>query len=557
MSAILNKDFYKTDHRRQYPEGTDMVYSNFTARSSRLANVLPGQYDEKIVWFGLQAFILDYLIKEFNETFFEVDKDLAVAKYKRYLDTSLGEGAVPVEHIEDLHDLGYLPLLIKSLPEGSRVDIKVPVLTITNTLSKFYWLVNDLETVMSCELWKPTTTATIAHEYYKLLSKYAEATGVDKGFVSLQGHDFSFRGMSGRKDAAISGMGHLLSFVGTDTIPAIGAAEQFYFADVEKELVGCSVPATEHSVMCMGTQDGEVDTFRRLITELYPTGIISIVSDTWDFWKVITEYTVELKEEIMRRQPNALGLNKVVFRPDSGDPVKIISGYLTESNCANHATFGDVVRDVMIEDGDIEAVLVAGVWYACEWEFCKLSNQYWLNVKEDTPLKECEVKGAVECLWEVFGGSLTAKGYKALDEHVGLIYGDSITLERADAILSRLESKGFASSNIVFGIGSYTYQYNTRDSFGFAMKATAGSVNGELREIFKDPVTDSGVKKSAKGLLRVELEEGNYVLYDQQTLEQEEGGELQVVFIDGEAINLQSFSEVRSKVMSVQPHTGE
>lgn len=544
MNAITNKDFYKTDHRRQYPEGTDMVYSNFTPRSSRLANVIRHHYDEKVVWFGLQAFMLDYLVKEFNETFFNVPKEQAVGRYKRRLDTSLGEGSVPMEHIEALHDLGYLPLRIKSLPEGSRVNIKVPPMTITNTLPDFYWLVNDLETVMSCELWKPTTTATIANEYRKILTMFAELTGAPLDFVGLQGHDFSFRGMSGRKDAAISGMGHLLSFVGTDTIPAICAAEDYYGANAEQELIGCSVPATEHSVMCMGTKDDEVGTFRRLITELYPTGIVSIVSDTWDFWKVVTEYTVELKDEIMARQPNALGLNKVVLRPDSGDPVKIVSGYITPDEEKNYPDFCAAYKDAGYNLTECEVVMVDGTWYECAWSS---EDDFEISTNEVEPHV---VKGAVECLWEVFGGTETDKGYKILDEHIGLIYGDSITLERADAILSRLAYKGFASCNIVFGIGSYTYQFNTRDSFGWAMKATAGSVNGELREIFKDPATDNGTKKSAKGLLRVEREGNDYVLYDQQTPEQEEQGALETVFLDGELTNIQTFATIRERLAS-------
>jgi nicotinamide phosphoribosyltransferase len=162
-----------------------------------------------------------------------------------------------------------------------------------------------------------------------------------------------------------------------------------------------------------------------------------------------------------------------------------------------------------------------------------------------------EQKGAVQCLWETFGGTVNAEGFKMLDEHVGLIYGDSITLERADQILKRLKAKGFASSNVVFGIGSYTYQYVTRDSFGFAMKATYAEVNGEGSELFKDPITDNGTKKSAKGLLRVEYEDGKFVLYDQQTKEQEAQGCLQTVFKDGKLVKETSIEEIRNTVNSV------
>jgi nicotinamide phosphoribosyltransferase len=159
--------------------------------------------------------------------------------------------------------------------------------------------------------------------------------------------------------------------------------------------------------------------------------------------------------------------------------------------------------------------------------------------------------GAVETLWDIFGGTVTSEGYKVLNERVGLIYGDSITLDRAERILQRLKDKGFASCNIVFGIGSYTYQYNTRDTFGFAMKGTYGIVNGECREIFKDPITDGGTKKSAKGLLRVEKEDGKYVLYDQQTPLQELSGELQTVFRNGKLYNEHTLTEIRNRVSNV------
>jgi len=483
-------DFYKADHRRQYPAGTEYVYANFTPRSSRLAKMLP-DFDDKVVFFGLQGFIKHFLIDTWNEGFFKQPKDKVVATYKRRMDNSLGEGAVRVDHIEALHDLGYLPLRIKALPEGSRVNMRVPVLTVINTAPRFFWLTNYIETVLSAELWKSCTTATIAYEYKRLLTQYAVKTGAPLDFVPVQGHDFSSRGMSGIYDAAQSGVGHLTSFIGTDSVASIDYAEEYYNAT---GVIGVSVPATEHSVMCMGTENSELETFKRLICELYPSGVVSVVSDTWDFWRVITEFTVALKPEILARQPNALGLAKLVFRPDSGDPVKIICG-----------------------DPDAEVDSAA-------------------------------YKGAVECLWDVFGGTTTDQGYKVLNERVGLIYGDSITLDRAQRILEGLEAKGFASNNLVFGIGSFTYNYLTRDTFGFAVKATWGQVNGVGRELFKDPITDSGVKKSAKGLLRIEESENGFTLFDEQTAEQERGGALKTVFENGKLQYECTLDQIRERL---------
>jgi nicotinamide phosphoribosyltransferase len=494
VNPLTAIDFYKADHRRQYPEGTEYVYSNFTPRSSHLFTGGLKDFDNRVVVWGVQGFIKWFLIDTWNREFFEQPKEEVCAAYKRRMDNALGPDAVATQHFEDLHDLGYLPLRIKALPEGSRCPIGVPMLTIRNTKPEFFWLVNYLETVLSAELWKPMTTATIAYEYRRLLDTFAERTGADPTFSVLQGHDFSSRGMSGIGDASCSGSGHLLSFIGTDSVSAIDYAETYYDADSDAGPIGVSVPATEHSVMCMGGQEDEIGTFKRLITELYPTGIVSIVSDTWDFWKVLTEYAPALREEIMGRQPNALGLNKVVFRPDSGDPVKIICG------------------------------------------------------DKSQPAHTPEHKGAVQCLWEEFGGTVNEKGYRTLDQHVGLIYGDSITLKRARRILDLLEKQGFTSDNIVFGIGSYTYQFLTRDTFGFAMKATWGQVNGEGRDIFKDPVTDDGRKKSAKGLLHVEPVDGTYVLRDQVSKNMEHRGALETVFHNGDLVKDEKFEDIRLRL---------
>lgn len=488
INPLTSIDFYKSDHRRQYPAGTTEVYSNFTARSARLGKLLSKNYDNKIIFFGLQYFIKDFLIDAWQENFFKKPKDKVIAAYKRRMDFSLGKDTIDTAHISALHDLGYLPIRIKALLEGMRVPIGVPVLTIVNTHPDFFWLTNYIETIISSYLWKPTTSATTAFEYKKILADYATKTGSPRDAIQFQAHDFSFRGMSGLQDAAISGAAHLTSFFGTDSVPAIDLVEDYYEANAENEMIGYSVPATEHSVMCMGMQDGELATFKRLLTELYPTGIVSIVSDTWDFWKVVTEYTVVLKQEILNRD------GKVVIRPDSGDPVKIIVG------------------------------------------------------DPDAPKDSPEYKGAVECLWDVFGGTITDKNYKALDSHIGVIYGDSITLERAENILRGLAEKGFASCNIVFGVGSYTYQHVTRDNFGFAMKATSGVVNGERRDIFKNPKTDSGTKKSAKGLLRVENNGDSLVLYDNQTEDQEKQGMLEVVFENGKLLKSTSLSDIRKRI---------
>ena len=483
MNPLLLTDGYKCGHHQQYPKGTTLVYSNFTPRSNKYA---PKGCDQ-VVSFG-QQMVMTQIHEAFQKEFFFRRKEDVCGEMKRELSMYLNTD-YDVSHFEALWDLGYLPITVKALPEGTLVPIKVPVLTIYNTHPDFYWVTNYLETILSNLLWKPMTSATIAHQYRKVLTKWQEKTDAEKSwFIDWQGHDFSMRGMDSVEAVISSGVAHLTSFMGSDSLPAIYGARKYYGAEGP---VAGSVNATEHSVMCAGGKEDEVETFRRLL-ETYPTGILSVVSDTWNLWQVCTKHVVTLKEEIMARD------GKLVIRPDSGDPVDILCGKLGPS-----------------------------------WA---LTNRK----PEDT--------GVIELLWNVFGGTINEQGYKVLDSHIGAIYGDSITIDRADEICKRLEAKGFASTNVVLGIGSFTYQYNTRDTFGFAMKATYVEVNGEAREIFKDPITDDGTKKSATGLLSVHNGDGAYVLRDRTSWLGEDTGDLQVIYLNGHFRNTTTLEEIRKKL---------
>lgn len=541
--SLAQTDSYKLSHKGFMVPKTNLIYSNLTARSSKHLNVIKDRFDDKAIFFGLQGFVKEFLINDFNDKFFNLPKEIAIGKFKRLVDAYLGVGAVDMRHFEALHDLGYLPIEIKALPEGSRVNIKVPFLTIQNTNDGYAWLTNYLETVMSCELWKQITIATIIYEYRKTVNEYALKTTGSLDFTMFQLHDFSFRGMSGRQDAAKCGAAFLLSSCGTDTIPAIEYLEDYYNADVTKEFIATSVAASEHSLACAGTAvAGELASYKKWITEDYPTGIVSLVSDTYDYWKVLTEYLPALKEAILSRPANAIGLSKVVIRPDSGNPADIICGLRYMER--------DDVLDFYIRNDygpNIDCVKSEGKFYeydlACAGSY---DMPYDHEVILEKEIPENVVKGSVELLWETFGGTVTEQGYKVLDSHIGLIYGDSITPAVALDVFQRLEAKGFASTNIVFGVGSYTMQYVTRDSLAMAVKATYTEVDGVGYELFKDPITDSGMKKSAKGLLRVEKEGDNFVLYDQQTKEQETQGELKTVFLNGVLVRETSLTEIRN-----------
>lgn len=543
MNPLINTDSYKLSHKGFMDEGTEFIYSNLTPRSTQYLPVLHDRFEDKLVFFGLQHFCKDYLQKEWNDNFFKVPREEAVGGFKRILDSYLGVGAVCVDHFYKLWDLGYLPIKIKAVSEGSRVNVKVPFLTIINTDKDFAWLTNYLETVMSCELWKPITTATIIREYRQLANEFATRTTGSTVGTEFQIHGFEFRGMSGRHDAAINAAAFLLSSCGTDTVPALKIIEDSYMTPMGTEFIATSVPATEHSIACLGTEVcGELESFRRWITEAYPTGIVSIVSDTFDFFRVVTEYATLLKDDILNRPMNAMGLSKVVFRPDSGDPIEILCGLDIKEIKAN--SFEQFLTDagIILSSSEFNINIFKFDGEVYEVNYDPVARDTTAVLIEYTP----EMKGAVECLWEVFGGEVSEQGYRVMDSHVGLIYGDSITLERAHSIFQRLEKKGFASTNVVFGVGSYTMQYLTRDSAGMAIKATWAQVGGTGYNLYKDPKTDNGIKKSAKGLLRVEKEGDDYVLYDQQTHEEELHGELKTVFIEGELVNPIKYSEIRN-----------
>lgn len=548
-------DGYKVDHRHQYDRRTELILSNCTARSTRRENT------ETVVFVGLQYFVKEYLMRQWNQNFFQRPVEEVVKEFNRIINNYLGPNNVGDQHIRDLHALGYLPIVILALPEGTEHKLKIPNLVIWNTDKRFYWLTNYLETILSATLWGMCTSATTAHQYKKLLVKYAIKTVGNTDFVQWQGHDFSFRGMFGMEAACMSGSGHAFSFTGSDTIPVIPFLEHYYNANCEKELIIGSVAATEHSVACSvildfvnkirieKTANGEtiiedelmnladVQYVKRLITEIYPTGIVSIVADSFDYWNTITNTARVLKDVILARN------GKVVFRPDTGDPVKVVIGE------AYHITKADLNQLTDAEIENFVYVELDGKFYEIGEGQMKVGNStefYPILGKEvqSTPA----LKGSIECLWDIFGGTITEKGYKLLDSHVGLIYGDSITLKRAEQISEGLAKKNFASINIVYGIGSFTYQYVTRDTDGYAVKATFAIIDGEPLEIYKSP-KGAEFKKSAKGLTAV-FKDSNGELYlkDQATWEQVNNCEFVRVFENGVLLKDYNLQQVRDNL---------
>jgi len=504
------QDFYKLSHVTFYKNVTG-TYATFTPRVSHRPGI------DKMVVFGVQAFLKnvnDY----FNTKFFNLSEDDAVGRFVSFNQkTGNVVSEIFVEKLRKLHQLGYLPIKIKALKEGSVISHNVPFATIQSTDEDCFWVAQWIETWFSNEVWKACTSATTAHYYRQILNKYNALTSDIDWIKDWQCHDFSARGMSGWFDASISGAGHCLSFTGSDTCSVVDFVDYYYPGD--NGLILSSVPATEHSIQQAFLDPDTNDTFdsdyqyTQNTLDACPTGLVSQVSDGYDFWRFIENILPLFKNKILARD------GKFVVRPDSSPktPYEIIVG-------------------------DSEA-----------------------------PEGSAENKGLVQCLYDIFGGSVNSKGYIDLDPHIGLIYGDAISLIIWNKILAGLQAKGFSSNCVVVGVGSASYTgfggglhetpnpkpYGiSRDTHGMAIKETAvasGVGNEKIwRPTYKDPLTDNSGKKSHKGFIRIEQVGNDFIVHQNVSLEEEAGGALELVFENGKLLRHQSFADVRAELAKFQ-----
>jgi nicotinamide phosphoribosyltransferase len=538
-NSLFYSDGYKTSHKKMLAKGTTRLYGTWIPRSVKYAP----KGVSKIVSFG-QQLVVRWLHDEFQENFFNQPVEVA-ERFGKDMSMYLGMD-YDSTHFVELHKLGYLPIRVKSLPEGVETNPNIPHMTFINTVDGFAWLTLYLETIISSLSWKPSTSATIALQYKRNVVEWVMKTDpANAWLIPFLCHDFSARGLS-PWDMLSSGLGHASSFLGSDTIICIPGARYFY-NEPEDQVSIYSVNASEHSVsttkiFTVGEQQMIADWL-----EEFPKGILSIVSDTFDLWKLITEYLPANKDAIMARD------GKLVIRPDSGDPVDIICGECKVGDL-NYDSTGRAYPD---------NPEVGEHWHGTVW---KNDNKYYKLVNlphhaewdEITPLPKH--KGVIELLWDIFGGTVNEQGYKVLDPHIGAIYGDSITLERQVQIYERLAAKGFASTNIVLGVGSFTYQMNTRDTLGFAAKGSWFEVKEPIQytedgldygggkkgyDIYKDPITDDGTKKSLKGLICVTK---NHEVLTQCTWKQESQGILQTIYEDGQFHNQTTLTEIRERL---------
>lgn len=475
MSILPRTDVYKFGHRDQYPRGTNKVYAYLVARSSRIEGI------DRTVFFGLQYYLQKYLMNPVTKG--DVDEFMQLA------DSILGPGVIDRQQLDDLVTLGYIPLHIKAVEEGTMVEIGNVLMTITNTHPGFYWLVNYVETLLS-KVWYPCSVATISNRYRKLFELFADETCDNRDHIPFQLHDFGYRGVSSEETGAIGGASHLMNFLGTDTTAGVDMLGKYYGGFESDNPIGLSVPASEHSVMCAHMAENDDFPAIENMLKLYPNGVVSIVADTYDLWRAIVDgFGGKFKDLVLARD------GKTVIRPDSGDPVKILCG------------------DPGAKSGSPENI------------------------------------GVIRLLDEIFGSSENSKGFKVHNPKIGAIYGDAIFYERAEEIFTRMRDMGYASSNIVYGAGGLLLQSTTRDTFSFAIKATYCEVDNIPRAIMKDPVTDRK-KTSLKGLMYLDRGEvsGKFYTIDQCSAEMEKRGYLRTVFKDSELYNVTNMDRVRSVI---------
>ena len=483
-NPMLLIDFYKAVHAEMLPKDITKSVSYFTPRMSRV-----NRWDS-VVMFGLQGFIKTYLIDYFNDEFFNKPFDEVISGYKRVMDATLGENAYKIEKIEKLHKLGYLPIEIVALPEGTIVPMHVPMFGITNTHKDFAWLPQSLESLISAESWHPMIAATVGYTYRQIVDYYYDLTCDDETSRARALGAFDFRGEECTDSAIKAGAGWCLSFLNTATVPTIPYLEKNYKCDCTKEPVAFGSPSTEHSVMCSNfAVDGdEITLLRRLLTEVYPNTSFSAVLDSYDYWNVIDNILPQLKYEILAHN------GCMLMRGDSGDCVEVVTK------------------------------TVFKLWE----EFGGTTNSKGYKVLDP------HVKA-------IYGDSITVQRCEQIYK---------ILMENGFACSNVALGVGSFSFQLIEDDG--ILKPFTRDTFSSCIKATYCEIDDKPFPIFKNP-KDGGFKKSQKGCCVVVQGSDDKLIYvDGRTWEEAHASGkdakinlLQPIFKDGQLIKEQSLAEIR------------
>lgn len=508
INPMLLCDFYKMVHRSQISKEMSKSVSYFTPRSSRIDRW------NGVVNFGLQAFCKTYLIEYFNENFFNKPEEEVVNEYKRIADNTMPGGNVDIEPIRALHRLGYLPIEVVSLPEGVIVPIHCPIFGITNTHPDFAWLGQALESLISAEMWYPMVCATVGHTYREIVDKWYDKTCDDNAPRRRALGNFDFRGDQGLDAALKAGSAWCLSFVNSATVPVIPYLEHYYNCDCEKEEVAFGAVSTEHFVMCSNSAKDTKDNPDYEYADIDPH-----------------RERVFIKRALTELYPNT----SFSCVSDSYDYWNVVDNILPtlKDEILNH----NGCMLVRGDSGDCVKVVTETVFH----------------------------------LWDIFGGTVNTKGYKVLNPHVKALYGDSITIQRAEEIYRILEENGFAASNVSLGVGSFSFhciqedgelKVFTRDTFSMAQKSVYAEFtkpDGSIDKmpIYKDPKTDreaggGNFKKSQKGCCSVIWKdkwkkEITYV--DGLTWEESMRDTLmETVFKDGKMVKEETLAGIRNRL---------
>lgn len=481
INPMLLMDFYKAVHSDMLNSKMTKSMSYYTPRMSRV-----GRWN-KVVMFGLQMFCKTWLIDYFNDYFFNMPKDEVVGEYKRVLDASLGAGIYNYHKIEKLHDLGYLPIEIIALPEGTVVPVHVPMFGITNTHPDFAWLPQALESLISAEMWYPQITATVGKTYREIVNKYYDITCEDNVSRERALGAFDFRGDMCVDAALKAGAGWCMSFVNTATVPVIPYLEEMFNADCTKEEVAFGAVSTEHFVMCSNyAVDGDEETFlRKMLTELYPDTSFSCVLDSYDYWNVIDNILPKLHREIMEHS------GCMLMRGDSGDCVEVV----TKTVFKLWEQFGGTVNSKGYKVLDPHVKAIYG---------------------DSITVQRCEE------IYQI----LMENGFACSNVALGVGSFSMHCIEENNVL------KPF-----------------TRDTFSSCIKACYAEVDGKCYPIFKNP-KDGGFKKSQKGLCYVYRNENGELAYkDEYTSENiPDGNLLETVFKDGKLIKEYTLKEIRERL---------
>lgn len=455
-NQILNTDSYKSSHYLQYPPNTTRIFSYIESRG--------GEYDN-VVFFGLQIFLKEYLSKPISQD----DIDEAEMFWKAHGEPFNREGWEYVLHEHG----GYLPVIVKAVPEGTVVPNKNVLVTVENTDPKCPWVTSYVETAILRGVWYGSTVATISKACKNVINKYLTETADTTNSLLFSLQDFGARGVSSFESAGIGGAAHLVNFMGSDTVTGCLYAMKYYNTS---DMVGFSVPASEHSSTTSWGKNNEVDAYRNMLKQFAkPGSIVSVVSDSYDIFNAVENiWGKELKAEVIDSGTT------LVVRPDSGDPVDVV------------------------------------------WKLAHLLD-------------------------DAFGSTKNSKGYKVLN-HVKIIQGDGINQHSIEDILARLRGSMFSTENLVLGMGGGLLQHCNRDTLKWAMKCSAAEVNGEWRDVFKDPITDQG-KTSKKGRISLYRDKntGEYstIRINHAQLDTSKEDMLQTVFLNGKIVKEYTFSEVR------------